>query len=71
MLWIGITFVVIMGYQWNRQRKKGGDRAPRRIVLAVSFLLFLLAEVQFMLKDRWNLPMLSQSISKTVESWLF
>ncbi|MCA1291828.1 hypothetical protein LBW89_02230 [Paenibacillus sp. alder61] len=71
MLWIGISFVVIMGYQWNQQRKKGGDRAHRRIVLAVSFLLFLLAEVQFMLKDRWNLPMLSQSISKTVESWLF
>lgn len=71
MLWIGITFVVIMGYQWNQQRKKRVDRAHRRIVLAVSFLLFLLAEVQFMLKDRWNLPMLSQSISKTVESWLF
>lgn len=71
MLWIGITFVVIMGHQWNQQRKKRVDRAHRRIVLAVSFLLFLLAEVQFMLKDRWNLPMLSQSISKTVESWLF
>lgn len=71
MLWIGITFALIMGYQWNQQRKKRVDRVYRRIVLAVSFLLFLLAEVQFMLKDRWNLPMLSQSISKTVESWLF
>lgn len=71
MLWIGVTFALIMGYQWNQQCKKRVDRAHRRIVLAVSFLLFLLAEVQFMLKDRWNLPMLSQSISKTVESWLF
>ncbi|MGV2794734.1 hypothetical protein GNF78_16125, partial [Clostridium perfringens] len=39
MLWIGISFGVIMGYQWNQQRKNGGDRAHRRIVLAVSFLL--------------------------------
>jgi|GEM_PF-6615369 len=71
MLWIGIMFAAIMGYQWIQQRKERVNRTHRRTVLAVSFLLFLLAEIQFMLKDRWNLPMLTQSISQTVVSWLF
>ncbi|WP_334071466.1 MULTISPECIES: hypothetical protein [Paenibacillus] len=71
MFWIGAIFFADMGYKWIKRRREGVAWKHHWSVLAVSFLLFLLAEVQFLLKDRWNLPIFFHTISTSIQAWLF
>ncbi len=67
MIWIGILFLAIVLFEWKKQ---GGGRAKRRdrwTVLAVSLCCLLLAEVLFLLKNKWNLPILFNFLVK----WMF
>ncbi|MBW4838115.1 MAG: hypothetical protein KZY74_01860 [Paenibacillaceae bacterium] len=71
MLWIGILFTLIMLADWFMQKNEGVKLRTRITVLLVSIGFFLISEVVFKLKDRWNLPVLFRYLSETMLGRLF
>ncbi|RCX23425.1 hypothetical protein DFP94_1011024 [Fontibacillus phaseoli] len=67
MIWIGILFLVIMLFEWRNQSGGRAKRRDRWAVLAISVCCLLLSEVLFLLKNKWNLPILFSFLSK----WIF
>ncbi len=66
MVWLGILFVLIMLSDWFMQKKEGIKLNTRVTVLIVSICLFVISEVLFKLKDRWNLLMMFRYLRETL-----
>lgn len=71
MTWIGCLFILIILYDWFRQRNRGVSLKDRGIVLAVSVFFFLLAGTLYYFKNKWNIPILFEAAAQTVQSWMF
>lgn len=71
MLWIAITFILIIVFDWKHPKNKKVKLRNRIIPLIISLLLLVLAEVIYALKDNMNLAMLSHSVGENVKEWLF
>lgn len=71
MLWIAITFILIICFDWKQQKNKKAKLRNRVIPLMISILFLILAEVVFALKNNLNIAMLVNSLGEIVKIWLF
>ncbi|MGZ7444199.1 hypothetical protein [Paenibacillus sp. TH7-28] len=71
MIWIGTIYVIIMLFDWFGQRKKQVKLKTRLLVLLISLCFFACAEVLFLLKERWNVPMFIQYVRESIQHWMF
>lgn len=63
-------FLAIIVLEWLSQRKAKVKRRDKWIVLGISVGLFLLSEVLFKLKDKWNIALLFQFVGKSIDVWI-
>ncbi|CAM4511818.1 MAG: hypothetical protein E7L01_14345 [Paenibacillus macerans] len=70
MIWIGTMYLLIMLFGWLAQRRRAGFKT-RLLVLLVSLCFFACAEVLFLLKERWNVPMFIQYVRESIQNWMF
>lgn len=63
-------FLAIIVLEWLSQRKAKVKRRDKWIVLGISVGLFLLSEVLFKLKDKWNIALLFQIVGKSIDVWI-
>ncbi len=71
MIWIGIMFLAIMVFEWRSQRKSQSNRRDQWIVLTISVCLFILTEVLFAIKDKWNIAILFHLVGRSIGTLMF
>lgn len=71
MIWIGTMYAIIMLFDWFGQRKKRVRLKTRLLVLLISLCFFACAEVLFLLKERWNVPMFIRYVRESIQNWMF
>lgn len=70
MLWIAITFILIIWFDWKQQKMKKVKLKNRIIPLMISILFFIGAEILFGLKDKMNVAMLFNAFGEIVQDWI-
>ncbi|MNC42552.1 hypothetical protein D3C75_913700 [compost metagenome] len=73
MFWIGITFILIIGFDWWKQNKslKKVKLRNKMIPAMFSLMFLILSLILFAFKDKMTIAMLAKMLSVTIKTWLF
>ncbi|MBA9087848.1 hypothetical protein FHR92_004341 [Fontibacillus solani] len=73
MFWIGITFILIIGFDWWQQNKgqKKVKLRNKMIPMMFSLVFFILSLILFAFKDKMTIAMLVKMLSISIKTWLF
>ncbi|MNZ31628.1 hypothetical protein D3C78_489310 [compost metagenome] len=73
MFWIGITFILIIGFDWWKQNKgqKKVKLRNKMIPMMFSLVFFISSLILFAFKDKMTIAMLVKMLSISIKTWLF
>lgn len=70
MFVIGLTFVLVMLFEWYRMRKQHKDKKTILIVQGISLFFLLLLEVQYVFQYNYNLPIILKICNEQIHAWM-
>ncbi|MEC0206950.1 hypothetical protein P4H39_30515 [Paenibacillus lautus] len=70
MFWIAIAFILIMVSDWRYLQNKQVKLKQRWVTIGISVCFFVLSEILYLVKDKWNLAIFAAAVRKTVQMWM-
>ncbi|GGH23741.1 hypothetical protein [Paenibacillus segetis] len=70
MFMIGLTFALVMLFEWNKMRKQNKDKRTILIVQGISLFFFILLEVLYAFQYNYTIPIILNICIEQIHAWM-